>query len=178
VVGSIAPAGRVVIGNDGDVVAVSLDRFPWAASGGSDHRQRERIEGVGRWSSRRSSGRCGSIIAAGVIVSRALGSIARGCGVVIGTDGEVVAVSLDRFTWATLGRSVQIIASGNGSGAWGVGHRVAARGVAVRSSRRASSCRGRWAGSSRPVGIIGTDGAVVAFPSVPVAIRSRWWSID
>jgi hypothetical protein len=84
----------------GDVVALVVNRFTWALLARRDWHRGRSIE-------------AGAV----VNVSRALGSIARGCGVGIGTDGDVVAVSLDRFTWAALGRlSVRSVASSAASG--------------------------------------------------------------
>jgi len=82
------------------VIRLRVDRLTWAAL--------RRLRGVHR------SG----------IVSRRRGSIHRGGGDVIGTDGDVVALAVHRFTRAILGRFV-IRSTESAS----------ARGFAVRSSR-------------------------------------------
>ena len=134
-------------GSGGDVVGLSLDRITWATSARRDRHRGRSIE-------------AGAV----VNVSRALGSIARGCGFVIGTDGDVVAVSLDRFTWAALGRRFRSSPAGTARGRGALG--IASQLGPLRFDHR---------GGRQRVEGVGLDHPGRSSSSAPMAM---WWRRD
>ena len=184
-----------VIGTGGDPVAVSLDRFTWAAAVGSDHHQRQGFE-ASQWST--CPGRSARSSRPGV----------RSAPMAMWSRSAPVAIASRVGSFASPGRrpSVPIITSGKGSRLRGwiipAGHRVEVVGLHHRHPWRRDCLRpvsrfvssldrltrtisGRWeAVSCRGVAVVNVSrafGSIIAARwrrvAAPAVMCSRWWSI-